>query len=538
MRTLTIWMLALGILAASLPLRGHAQTSAQEPSTWLPAQALYWNPDEHGIYYHVSIGPGGFVFVAITHFDDAGRPTFNTLQGDFVPTAFELWAESGEIGRLESPLYRIEGGACLGCPYTQARTVVAGNASTEMVFFDDGRAHFRMGLIEAPLERYPLYTTPAASAAQRYAGRWVGVTRTEGRLTVSPIEVSDVVQGPEDTPALHYWHVDPGQPVLATGAGVGVLRPDPRWGADNVLLFGRPGLPLPMFRLLDRDGVLEGRTHPLRAPGPNIRLFPLDGPRIGGTRDLAAWLPAQGLYWNPLQPGILIHVFNGPDGYMFATVGHFTSGGEPTFFVLQGPYEPESAGQREQSGLLGRMLSPFVHMRNGACLGCAWRDAEVSVSAVDHAELLFDLHGGLQLLWNDQSFGFERFPLFTRGDEAQDKRLQGEWLLLRSHAGSEETALIRLAAPQPPPAEAANEGWTVGYPITCVECSPYVRGLVAGDELRVGADGRLSIHRPQDDRSGGQRRYLVHERDGHLLGQRSTSSGTGFEFLHLRRLAD
>jgi hypothetical protein len=537
MRTFSLLALALGFLAAAAQASDHETSPDFETSPWLPAQGLYWNPDEHGIYYHLSIGPGGYVFVAITHFDETGRPTVNTLQGDYQPTSPAHWADTREIGRLESPLYRIEGGACLGCPYTQARTVVDGDASVEMVFLDDGRARFRMGSIDTALERYPLFTTPSALPARRYAGRWVGVTRIGETLTVSPITVSDVVQGPEDAPGLNYTHLDPAQPVLAATHS-SFIRPDLRWGAVNVMPLGRLGVPVPMFRLHDRDGVLEGRPHPSREPGPDIRLFRVDGQRIGTARDIAAWLPSQGLYWNPQQPGILLHVYAGPNGYMFATVGHFSATGEPTFFTLQGPYEPESASQRAHSLLLGRMLSPFVYMREGSCLGCPWRDAVVSVSATDHAELLFDLRGGLELRWNEQTLAFERFPLYTRASDGPESRLAGEWLMIRSIAGSEETALIRLDAPLPPPPEAVDEGWTVGYPIRCIECSPYVRGLLAGDELRVGTDGSLNIHRPGPNRVGRFGRFLIHERDDQLLGQRALPGGSQFEFLQFHRLSD
>ena len=57
----------------SLVLALASQAFAASP--WRPAQGLYWNPSEHGTYYHVSVGPTGYLFVAITTYRPDGAPT-------------------------------------------------------------------------------------------------------------------------------------------------------------------------------------------------------------------------------------------------------------------------------------------------------------------------------------------------------------------------------------------------------------------------------------------------------------------------------
>lgn len=52
-------------------------------------------------------------------YDNAGNPYWLLMTGTFQPASWPTLFATGEIGRIEGPLYDGQGGACLGCNYTE-----------------------------------------------------------------------------------------------------------------------------------------------------------------------------------------------------------------------------------------------------------------------------------------------------------------------------------------------------------------------------------------------------------------------------------
>jgi hypothetical protein len=164
-------MLLSCLLCCLTPIRtGEA---APSPLThWYPTQGAWWNPEEHGIYYWVNVGPGGFMSFVLTLYDEDGEPTFLKMQGAYEPASPLEWC-SGLIGRLRSPLYRMHGGQCLGCDYRDSETVASEFGEAEVIFRYAGTAVFRWREREVQIEPYPLYTDHAHQPEAALAGRWL-----------------------------------------------------------------------------------------------------------------------------------------------------------------------------------------------------------------------------------------------------------------------------------------------------------------------------------------------------------------------------
>lgn len=94
-----------------------------------PVSGWYWNPDKPGTGFNIKLQRGsfkedGWIFAAGYVYDEAGNPTFITLQGAYQPYSWQQIkdADGQYIGSMSSEAYVSTGGQCIGCPYTPANT--------------------------------------------------------------------------------------------------------------------------------------------------------------------------------------------------------------------------------------------------------------------------------------------------------------------------------------------------------------------------------------------------------------------------------
>ena len=94
-----------------------------------PVSGWYWNPEKPGTGFNIKLQRGsfkedGWIFAAGYVYDEAGNPTFITLQGEYRPYTWQQIrdADGRYIGTMTSEAYVSTGGQCIGCPYTPANT--------------------------------------------------------------------------------------------------------------------------------------------------------------------------------------------------------------------------------------------------------------------------------------------------------------------------------------------------------------------------------------------------------------------------------
>lgn len=119
-----------------------AAKAAADPG-FAPSEGMWWSSDNPGTGLAFNMDDEGRWFGALYLYDDAGEPTFLTLQGESL--AYNLDANALEgyaIGT--SPVIRSEGGQCLGCPWTQATTSDTGD-DAQLLFRDRNRATLSIG---------------------------------------------------------------------------------------------------------------------------------------------------------------------------------------------------------------------------------------------------------------------------------------------------------------------------------------------------------------------------------------------------------
>ena len=433
-----------------------AAAPARATTPWLPAQGAYWNPSEHGIYYHVSVGPTGFVFVGITTYRADGEPTFLVMQGPFEPTSYADWAGSGVTGRLHSPLYRMSGGQCLGCAVRPSTTAASDLGDAEIEFRNDGRAVFRQGGRATPIEHYPLFrdasSLPRNRLKGRYQARFSGRTLAGQSEFTAIVDIGDAATGvvnPTDIPLLRVVCVDCSRsrialtqvmPFFAADDG-GALR------AYGVECHGFAQICVPVARGIvhERDGTLFVRgmdaAHPYeitlqRMGAPcGQHYYDCEPSNVLEVPYADAWVPPFGLYWNAAEPGIYYHVSVGPGGYMLVAITLYDSAGEPTFLVMQGQYQPSSLDDSLHRWIttaeIGRLYSPLYRMAGGQCIGCAYRNPSVSPSSFGDAELVFFDGGRAEFHHGGKTASISTYPLYTDASGLARNRLQGRWVAVQ-----------------------------------------------------------------------------------------------------------
>lgn len=149
-------------------------------------------------------------------------------------------------------------------------------------------------------------------------------------------------------------------------------------------------------------------------------------------------LPSTGLWWSPGENGQFLQLAIGPGGYVLATLTESDGNGQPTYRVLQGPFE--AADARAGTGL-GRVQSNFYRVLDSTCLECGpadGRTVDTGRAAIlrfvdgTHAELLDRSHVVRR---------YELYPLLTAASQTTAERVAGQRFLLTAQG---ESTLVRL----------------------------------------------------------------------------------------------
>ena len=119
-----------------------------------PTQGIWWSSGNPGTGLALNIDTEGRWFGALYLYDEAGAPTFLTLQGTSL--AYQLDGDGDDPYAIGiSPLILSEGGQCLGCPWTQATTSDTG-ADAELIFYTATRATLKVGAWSLELTPLPM----------------------------------------------------------------------------------------------------------------------------------------------------------------------------------------------------------------------------------------------------------------------------------------------------------------------------------------------------------------------------------------------
>lgn len=149
--------------------------------------------------------------------------------------------------------------------------------------------------------------------------------------------------------------------------------------------------------------------------------------------------PSAGLWWSPNENGHFMQLAIGPGGYVLATLTEADGFGQPTYRVLQGPYEASDARSGEG---LGRVSSNFYRVVDSTCLECGPADGRTLDTGV--AGVLRFLDGThAELLDRSQVLRrYELFPLLTDARQTTAERVAGQRFML-SVAGASEVVTLR-----------------------------------------------------------------------------------------------
>lgn len=145
----------------------------------LPRSGAYFDAEHPGTGMFVDMRKDGAIFVHLAVYDADGKPTWYAVQDRFDPTyAFQLfdgqpfhytWNAVDSIGSVTGPIYRTEGGACIGCEYTAPIIEEAtGLGPISIVWTNTGNATVTIDGHSSNWMRLPLDGVDTA----HIAGRW------------------------------------------------------------------------------------------------------------------------------------------------------------------------------------------------------------------------------------------------------------------------------------------------------------------------------------------------------------------------------
>lgn len=201
-------------------------------------------------------------------------------------------------------------------------------------------------------------------------------------------------------------------------------------------------------------------------------------------------LPTTGLWWSSGENGHFLQLAIGPGGYVLATLTESDAQGQPTYQVLQGPFEASDV--RAGDGL-GRIASNFYRVVDSACIECGPADGRTvdtgrfgALRFTDgtHAELL-DRSGVVRR--------YELFPLLTDARQTTAERVADQRFLLSTPAGDEAVRLRAMAAT--PACESADLSQAKNFRLEFERPASDIAGTYADLRLQItpGINPRLAI---------------------------------------------
>jgi hypothetical protein len=153
----------------------HAQSPYASDSSFRPSEGIWWSDAEPGTGVAFNMDSEGRWFAAIYLYDEAGDPTFVTMQGEALEYA-ELHRDPGAPWAIAaSPIILSEGGQCLQCPWSGASVSDSG-LDAEIRFYGRNTAVLRVGdwelsltpltepapaspeIVRLPFDRFYIYT--------------------------------------------------------------------------------------------------------------------------------------------------------------------------------------------------------------------------------------------------------------------------------------------------------------------------------------------------------------------------------------------
>lgn len=132
------------IVAIVYPSIVLAQSPYSTDESFRPSEGIWWSSEEPGTGVGFNMDSQGRWFAAIYLYDEDGRPSFLTMQGealDYLSSDGQQFPATWAIAA--SPLILSEGGQCIACPWSQAATSDTGQ-DAEIRFYGRNRAELRV----------------------------------------------------------------------------------------------------------------------------------------------------------------------------------------------------------------------------------------------------------------------------------------------------------------------------------------------------------------------------------------------------------
>jgi len=256
--------IASELLLYRVPPRWLADATSQSlapGNARVPDAGLWWSPNRNGLFVHLDVGPDGYVFATVSGFVN-GVASYLVLQGPMQLEPLQAGNPAQLAASLTSPLYTVSGGTCFACSWRAPSVGESPYGSATLRYFGGFLELDAFGTT-TQFRRFPLFTTAAASAPDRYVGRWLVLLRTgtgvlrdfvrferfEDRLLVLPLDAT-APSAASLSPCNAGW--------FSGSAGGGL----------SGLSSGGFRCVVPTYGLNERDGALYGQRNSL-ATGPS-----------------------------------------------------------------------------------------------------------------------------------------------------------------------------------------------------------------------------------------------------------------------------
>jgi len=147
-----------------------AEKAAAIPG-FAPTQGIWWSSANPGTGVAFNVDAEGRWFSALYLYDEAGNPTFLTMQGASLAYNLDNPAAAYAIGT--SPLILSEGGQCLQCPWSKATASDTGD-DADLIFHSATRATLKVGAWSLDLTPLPtiadeFYVYQAPKVGEHYS---------------------------------------------------------------------------------------------------------------------------------------------------------------------------------------------------------------------------------------------------------------------------------------------------------------------------------------------------------------------------------